>query len=122
MTTKKLLFGLPIAAFIALGTVVTLNNADPIGTDGYYFGEPQYENSNVSVSIVTYTEKSFAEEVKQRGLPPEVKAFSELFSNAQDKCKIHIVNPAIKYEPEVVGHEFLHCVYGQWHTNNEEFE
>jgi len=115
-----------IATGILLLTVVVglyaCEQLEKPAADGYYFGEPQYVNANVSVQIVTYTEKDFIEEVRKRKLPKEVMAFTELFSNDQQRCRIHIVRPTEKYSPEMVGHEFLHCVYGQWHTSNEDFE
>ena len=32
-------------------------------------------------------------------------------------CIIHIIDPAHKYVPEFIGHEFIHCIHGQWHPN-----
>jgi hypothetical protein len=30
-----------------------------------------------------------------------------------------MVDPKVEYQPEFVGHEMLHCFYGQWHKNNK---
>ena len=92
-----------------------------IGNDGYKFGEKQYEQTPVSVSIVTYkTEKDLQAAARARGANNEgIVAFSVLRANDPSTCTIHMIDPAVKYQPEFVGHEFLHCVYGQWHTNND---
>lgn len=91
--------------------------------DGYSFGTKSYTHNLVEVSVVTYTSR---EELRKAIKNPEklsesVMAFSVLYKKdgvALPKCTIHMMDPAVVYEPEFVGHEFLHCVYGQWHTNN----
>jgi hypothetical protein len=30
-------------------------------------------------------------------------------------CTMHIMRPARRYQPEHIGHEFVHCMYGKWH-------
>lgn len=92
-----------------------------IGNDGYKFGEKQYEQTPVSVSVVTYkTEKDLQAAARAKGANNEgIVAFSVLRAGDPSTCTIHMIDPAVKYQPEFVGHEFLHCVYGQWHTNNE---
>lgn len=93
------------------------------GADGYTFGEKQYERSTVRINIVTYQSRADL----QRALgnagnvdPSNVVAFSVLVPPF-DVCTIHMVDPSVSYDPEFVGHEMLHCVYGQWHKNNNTF-
>lgn len=93
------------------------------GADGYTFGQRQYEKTTVQVNIVTY--KSQRDLQKALGTragvdASNVVAFSEL-RPPFDVCTIHMVDPSISYKPEFVGHEFLHCTYGQWHKNNSSF-
>lgn len=89
------------------------------GADGYQFGDRQYERESVQVKIVTYkTKREFDAALRKYKLPEETVAFTELYPPF-DTCTIHMVDPAISYEPEFVGHEFLHCAYGQWHTSND---
>lgn len=91
--------------------------------DGYSFGTKSYSHENVEVTIVTYTSR---EELRKAIKNPEklsesVMAFSTLYKKDGvflPKCTIHMMDPAVVYEPEFIGHEFLHCAYGQWHTNN----
>lgn len=117
-----------ILAFITIGVVsLTVAGCDFIpesnkGADGYRFGEPQYENSSVTVSTVVYASQQEMDNVKRDlGISENVVAFSVLSKNNPAVCTIHMLDPTVKYEPEFVGHEFLHCVYGQWHTSNEDY-
>ena len=90
------------------------------GPDGYKFGTKQYEQNPVIVSVVTYkSQKDLYNVAKSKGADyPEIVAFSVL-TTERDKCTVHMMDPSVSYQPEYVGHEFLHCVYGQWHTNND---
>lgn len=90
------------------------------GSDGYKFGEKQYEKQTVQVNIVTYkNQQDIYNAAKARGADyPNVVAFSVL-RPPFDTCTVHMIDPSVSYEPEFVGHEFLHCVYGQWHTDND---
>ena len=96
-------------------------NQPTVGADQYQFGKKQYENKQVTVSVITYNSKTeLLRESRKYGVNnPELVAFSLLNSNKQDVCTIHMMDPSVSYQPEFVGHEFLHCVYGQWHTNND---
>lgn len=107
---------------LIIGSLLLLASCNnKIGKDGYSFGEKQYEQSPVSVSVVVYDKQNdIYEAAKQRGVDsPNIAAFTVLSAD-RSKCTIHMIDPAVKYRPEFVGHEFLHCVYGQWHTSNEE--
>lgn len=90
------------------------------GKDGYTFDEKQYEKTTVQVNIVTYkSQKDLQKALGNRGGvdASNVMAFSVL-KYPFDTCTVHMVDPSISYMPEFVGHEFLHCTYGQWHKNN----
>jgi hypothetical protein len=100
--------------------LASCNQPSNVGADNYKFGEKQYENSSVSVDIVTYQSRNdLLKEARKYGVTnSEIVAFALLLRNDQTKCTVHMMDPAVSYEPEFVGHEFLHCVYGQWHTDN----
>lgn len=105
---------------IALMLMLASCNKGPApGADGYTFGNKQYERQSVQVNIVVYkTTAEFSRELKRRNLPENTVAFTTI-RPPFDACTINMIDPSVKYEPEFVGHEFLHCVYGQWHTNND---
>lgn len=106
----------PVAFLLALTSCDTGPNT---GADGYKFGKPQYERQQVQVNIVKYkTREQLVAAAKARGVNnPDIAAFSVLHPPF-DTCTIHMIDPSVRYEPEYVGHEFVHCLYGQWHTNN----
>lgn len=96
-------------------------NQPNVGKDDYQFGEKQYENDSVTVDVVTYQKRSnLLREAKKHGVvDPKLVAFTLLNGKDQTKCTVHIMDPTVSYTPEFVGHEFLHCLYGQWHTDNK---
>ncbi len=113
----KKITGLGLFLTAILGACSPTKNT---GSDGYQFGKAQYEKTSVQVNVVTYkTKAEFDDAAKKYGvISKELAAFSILRS-PYDQCTIHMIDPRTKYEPEFTGHEFLHCVYGQWHTNND---
>lgn len=113
----KYLFGVVAACFL----LVSCNKPQPAG-DGYVFGKPQYEVNEVTIKIVKYDSYQDVR-VALKNMEPttdvsEVMAFSEI-KKPYNQCIIHMVDPKVDYQPAFIGHEFTHCLYGQWHTNNE---
>lgn len=107
--------------FLALSLLFLAScNQANVGADEYQFGEKQYTQNPVVVNVVTYrTQDELYRASKAMGADyPEVAAFS-ILTTKRDTCTIHMMDPSVSYQPEFVGHEFLHCVYGQWHTNND---
>lgn len=45
--------------------------------------------------------------------PTEVRAFS--YMEKDGTCVIHVINPDVDYQPEIIGHEFSHCAWGSFH-------
>ena len=114
-----------IGAFVvvAFNSLTSCTDQKPAGRDGYQFGTKQYELNNVQVEIKTYRSSSELQAAAKRAdktltNPGDIVAFS-VIRPPSNICTIHMVDPAVSYEPEFVGHEFLHCIYGQWHTDNE---
>jgi hypothetical protein len=63
------------------------------------------------------------EEHAGKKMPPglELKAFSTLYPAATNLCTMYILDPQVaRYEPEFIGHEFTHCVFGNWHLSQDE--
>jgi len=112
--------------FTLILLLASCDNGPNKGADGYTFGQKQYEKETVQINIVTYNsdeELSAIVKTKLRNTnidPKTVVAFSVLVPSG-DVCTIHMVDPSVSYRPEFVGHEFLHCVYGQWHKDNNTF-
>ena len=108
--------------FTVLGASLALASCNSNqGYDGYIFGHKQYEKTSVIVNVVTYKSdlefKQAAKKYVHDSDYTKVAAFT-LSSNDSDICTIHMMDPSVKYQPEFIGHEFAHCLYGQWHTDN----
>lgn len=93
--------------------------------DGYNFHSKEYENSEVIVEIKTYKswdelQKKFDElGVKPSSPNEEIIAVSEIDSENPTICTIYMIDPSVQYMPAFIGHEFTHCVYGQFHVSND---
>jgi hypothetical protein len=120
----KVLTNLLIVAGLAFG-LATCNDVDfanrtvvfdetaaapykPLGQDNYRFD--LYPNV-----------QAFNSEVARRGITIPGKyivAFAE--TNAiRNTCVVHIVDPAVHYNPAFLGHEITHCLYGNFHFKQD---
>lgn len=116
---KKLAIGGIAAALVF--TVIGCNQSKHPGADGYTFGTKQFERDQVNVVVHTYkSREEFVASAKARGIKnaDQVAAYSVL-RPPFDTCTIHMIDPAVSYDPEFIGHELAHCLYGQWHTDND---
>lgn len=104
------------AVRILIPIAVLLSGCGNQGADGYTFGSPTFTKPTVQVSVVLLPSRKTVEaEFRERnpGRPSsEVVAFSALRA---DGCTIYAVDPAVDYQPEYIGHELVHCFYGEWH-------
>lgn len=107
--------------------LLLLSSCEPAkktGSDGYTFGEKQYTQTPVTVEVIIYPNRvAFEKELKRLKLTADggdIVAFTSLYPSDKSRCTINMVDPAVEYVPEFIGHEFLHCVYGQWHTSNQQ--
>jgi len=102
--------------------VVTPETIRYTGPDGYSFGSPEYvQHQFVTYVKVHKTREELRQAAKEKGMAyvPDLAAFS--YSGEVDGvpvCIVHVMDPHTIYEPEFIGHEFTHCMYGQWHTDN----
>lgn len=91
-----------------------------ITVDDHIFDQPENINSNLKVTVKLYRDK--------KGLQKEyrknpfnrldhntINAFTSL-DKKNNKCTIHVLSPATNYEPQYLGHELFHCIYGRWHS------
>lgn len=92
------------------------------GTDGYYFEKETFKRTKFEIELVLLNSPAeVSAEVKKRirsveGTiePKNVAAFS-IVRESDTRCTIYTVDPKIMYEPEWLGHELTHCIYGVWH-------
>lgn len=90
-----------------------------LSKDGYYFEKREYQKEEISVSVVVAKDrfewKAYVrDKVGAFAEPSKLGAFAAL--RAEDnECTIYIKDPDWVYEPEYIGHELAHCVFGDWH-------
>lgn len=107
----------------SLFTLVACDNpGGKKGKDGYYFEKETFTRTEFPVEVVLVKDSAaIAEEIKKRNNlfgdvePKKVAAFSIIRLN-EPKCTIYMIDPKNKYEPEYIGHELVHCIYGAWHS------
>ncbi len=97
--------------------LLTLASCGQTGADGYEFGNATFVADTATVSVITYGSQAELRAVAQRqGVRAEggdLMAWATV--NPSGHCTIHIVEPARTYRPEWLGHEFTHCIRGDWH-------
>jgi hypothetical protein len=110
--------------FIAI--CLFLVGCDPVpnkkGKDGYYFEQETFTRTDFPVEVkLMQSEQEMINELKKRSTkiegkvsPKDVAAFAVIRPNDK-KCTIYMLDPKVKYQPEYIGHEFVHCIYGVWH-------
>jgi hypothetical protein len=111
----KKLFTLTFISFF----IVSCEPVAKTAADGYKFGTPQFSRDEVQIKVVKYNSRQeLLRAGKLKGATnPDLVAFS-ILSPPFNSCTIHMMNPEVEYEPEFIGHELTHCLYGQWHTDN----
>lgn len=114
-------------AFVAVLALSSCDQGPKKGVDGYKFHEKEFERTVVAVNVVTYKTKTELHAAVKQYLkdgtdPNSYNAFTILFpKGTNDTCVIHMMDPSVQYTPQHVGHEMLHCFYGQFHIDNKTF-
>lgn len=81
------------------------------GVDGYKFGKETFLRTDMKLRVVLLPNQA---ELRKIGPPKEgLMAFAKLYPDGS--CTIYMVDARSKYEPEWLGHELTHCIYGEWH-------
>ena len=120
MKTKIWLIGLIGVTSLIYGCEWKPSNKK--AADGYYFEESQWTRTEFPVEIVlVQSREEMAREVaKRKGQiegkikPTDVAAFA-VIRPFDTRCTIYMLDPKVQYEPEYIGHELVHCIYGAWH-------
>jgi hypothetical protein len=114
--------GVVVVATALFSLVACDNTSKQKGKDGYYFEKESFTRTEFPVEVVLVKDAAaITAEIKKRNNiqgtvePKNVAAFSVVRLN-DPKCTIYMIDPKNKYEPEFIGHEFVHCIYGVWHS------
>jgi hypothetical protein len=112
-----------VSKLLLIGCVAFLSACDSPtnrGTDGYTFDKATISKQQVTINIIEYDSLIELNEAALKvgakvEVNGEIMAFSVLRPPSYSTCTIHIVNPKSGYRPEYIGHEMIHCFYGEWH-------
>lgn len=90
---------------------------DNRGDDGYLFGAKEWQHDHMTITLVVHP----SIENLRRAAPvavaqPEGRELMAWSVLRGDACEIHVVDPAVDYAPQWIGHEFAHCAWGRWHA------
>lgn len=91
--------------------------------DGYYF-EGRERIFQGQVRWVFYPSLKALRGMACRAGRPNCERIMGMTSYGRSSgatCYIHAVDPAAEYRPRTLGHEITHCLYGNWHREQERF-
>lgn len=84
--------------------------------DGYTFEKAQFEHDNIKVEFVkVHTQAEMVWLAGTFGIKPTSGAVKAFSVNEGDTCVIYAEDPKVDYEPEFLGHELAHCIFGNFH-------
>lgn len=97
----------------------TKPKAKGYAADGYYFEEKEYVKDTMTVEMVVAENRAewtrfVRAKVGDDAEPRLLGAFAALQQD-ENSCTIYARDPEWLYEPEFIGHELLHCFYGDFH-------
>lgn len=90
--------------------------------DDYRFERKEFEHTTPTIRFVIHKNAKdliaaappeTVREVKAYG--GTLQAWSALTGPDLSICTVHIIDPSVSYQPEWIGHEIAHCIYGRWH-------
>ena len=115
---KKIMLGSVMICGLLLASCGQQKN---VGADGYRFEEATLDRKELNVKIVfvqSNQEMNALEKEHNAEAQPgyEIAAFAT-YSQTEPHCTIYAIDPKVNYQPEWIGHELVHCVYGVWHKS-----
>lgn len=103
-----------IATAVALALTVSACNSEV--ADGYRFERKDTEHLAPETVFVLHKSLNDLRRAAPAGtVDPETTNLMAWSKLAGNRCEVHIVDPSVSYQPEWIGHEMAHCIWGQWH-------
>lgn len=114
---------------VCLGLVLLGASCKPSGgnnhiaADGYRFEPTERLLRDPAVRVVTYRTRAefLASYMAQGGSASKrdvLMAFAA-YNVERNTCTIYAMDPAVQYQPEFLGHELAHCLYGNFHPQQD---
>jgi hypothetical protein len=91
------------------------------GTDDFRFLQKEIENLTPGVEFILAKNQKEFDDFRKEFIGNgwnNVSAFTR-WNEEKGTCKIYIKDPLWKYEPELIGHEVAHCIWGRFHKGKK---
>ena len=105
-----------LGSFLLMGCDMSNNT----GADGYQFASAEYFQPEVKIAVVEAEDQAHLERIAKVydiDLPPGALGAFGVLDESRETCRVFIVDPTHDYQPEWLGHELAHCLYGRWHSD-----
>ena len=117
----KNLFYILICVFLS-SCAIQQNTPDRVtAKDGYRFLIKEYENLEPGVQFILIRNEEEREQMMKKVFGNRWKKIAGFtyWNENKKTCRIVVPDPAWKYQPEVIGHEVAHCIWGKFHKGEE---
>ncbi len=105
----------------AVALALTLSACNSEAADGYRFERKDTEHLAPDIVFVLHRNLSDLRRAAPEGtVDPETTNLMAWSKLAGNKCEVHIIDPQVSYQPEWIGHETTHCVWGKWHQEKQQ--
>ena len=91
------------------------------GTDDFKFLVKEYENLSPKINFVLLKNQTEYNSARKKALGVKwdsVSAFT-LWIPSTGECTVYIKDPEWQWEPELIGHEVAHCIWGRYHKGKQ---
>ena len=101
-------------ALIALALLV---GCKQVAADEHVYAKTEWFSEKTTVSVVTYPSfPALRAGANRLGVKAgEGKRLMAFALATSTRCEMHVVEPSIDYQPQWIGHEFVHCIRGRFH-------
>lgn len=100
---------------------VSVYTQNTLASDGHRFLVKEYQTLTPNVEFILMSNQSQYEEILKENFGhnwDKVSAFTK-WNPKSLTCKIYIKDPSWRYEPELIGHEVAHCIWGRFHKGTK---
>lgn len=107
-------------ALLALAALAATScDQQPTAADGYQFERKEFTRLAPAATFVVHRSQAelvaAAPAATRAAVKAEGRSLMAWSVIRPAGCEVHIVDPAVRYAPEWIGHEVAHCVFGRFH-------
>lgn len=91
------------------------------GSDNHRFIYKENENLNPEINFILLKTQEEYDAARKKNLGSrwdEISAFT-LWIPETGKCTVYVKDPDWVWEPELLGHEVAHCIWGRYHNGKK---